>query len=96
MFVYTCIIVSMYIVPIFRIYFFLSEGSCNWLLLVHTVQAIFKYTVRVHSMTEVLITIQLVQFCSYSVCTADKERIKISLYGGLKLEGEILVRSSSY
>ena len=27
----------------------------------------------------------------YSVCSSDKERIKISLYGGLKLNGEILV-----
>ena len=28
----------------------------------------------------------------YSVCPADKDRIKVSLYGGLKLEGEVLVR----
>ena len=28
---------------------------------------------------------------SASVCTSDKERIKVSLYGGLKLEGEVLV-----
>lgn len=32
---------------------------------------------------------------SDSVCTSDKERIKVSLYGGLKLEGEILVRAGT-
>ena len=27
----------------------------------------------------------------FSVCPSGKDRVKISLYGGLKLEGEILV-----
>ena len=33
----------------------------------------------------------MILFSLYSVCTAEKERLKISVYGGLKLQGEVLV-----
>ena len=36
-----------------------------------------------------------IMFVVYSVCSAERERIKISIYGGLSLQGEVLVRAST-